>query len=158
MQNTKRKYRKGFLWTASLLPLTFLITSCFPGRTVGALFEHYAGKKGFELEQTNPDMHFDFGNDKEIIAFANSVSTFYTLTYDSDEGDPEVLQRFQKQLNRLLEARNYKTAVEFKAGGRIALLVQRDKESHISALVLIKEFGSSYSWVWIPADKTKEEE
>ncbi len=141
-----------------LLSTVVLLPACAGNKPVGRLFERYAQKDGFVLDKSEPDIHFDFGKDKEIISFVNSVKQVFTLTFDRKSGSEKELNRFEKRLERTLKRAGFKTAMEFKAGGRLAILVKRDKDDNISELVFIKEFGDSYSWVWAPAEKDKNEQ
>ena len=136
-----------------ILSTVVLLPSCASSRSVGRLFEQYAQKEGFVLDKSEPDLHFDFGKDKEIISFVNSVKEVYTLTFDRENGSEKELGRFEKHLERTLKRAGYKTAMEFKAGGRLAIYVKRDKNNNISELLFVKEFGDNYSWVWAPAEK-----
>jgi len=144
----------------TLVAALFMIVAVNQAQTLQGLFDKYGNDERFQYVSVGKgmmNMASLFGgigkNNKDMMAKMRSIKI---LTLEANSDSP-LMRSVERDLNQVVEAGNFETAVEARdKGERVHIYYRVTEKDNADMLIVTKERGE-LSMIWIKGKMTKEE-
>lgn len=144
----------------TLIAVIFLFIAANQAQSLKFIFDKYADDERFQYVSVGAgmmNMASAFGgiakNDKDLISKMKSIKI---LSLETNSDSP-LLKSVERELDQVIEAGNFETAVEAREKGeKVHIYYRVTGKDNAEMLILTKEKGE-FSLIWISGKMSKEE-
>ena len=133
----------------TLLAMLIIPTSLFSqDKQMKKLFNNYKNVSGFSLETSTSDMDIDLGKDSDFTKLLNNIKEIYILKINDDKASSHSIDKFKKEINKLIEKNDYNSLLDISSDGVFKMLIKRDKNDEPTDIVIITEGDDDSLYIW----------
>ena len=112
------------------------------------LFNNYKNVSGFSLETSTSDMDIDLGTNSDFTKLLNNIKEIYILKFDNDKANSQSIDKFEKEINKLIDKNSYNSLFDISSDGVFKMLIKRDKNDEPTDLVIITKGDTDSMYLW----------
>ena len=133
----------------TLLAMLIIPTSLFSqDKQMKKLFNNYKNVSGFSLETSTSDMDIDLGKDSDFTKLLNNIKEIYILKINDDKASSHSIDKFKKEINKLIEKNDYNSLLDISSDGVFKMLIKRDKNDEPTDIVIITDGDDDSLYIW----------
>lgn len=112
------------------------------------LFKDHENVSGFSLGTGTSNFDIDVDKDSDFMKLFNNIKEIYILKFNDVEASNHDIDKFKKEINKLIDKKNYNSLLDITSDGVFKILIRRNKNDEPTDMIIIKEGddGSMYLW------------
>ena len=133
----------------TLIAILIIPTSLFSqDKQMKKLFNNYKNVSGFSLETSTSDMDIDLGTNSDFTKLLNNIKEIYILKFDNDNANSQAINKFEKEINKLIDKNSYNSLFDISSDGVFKMLIKRDKNDEPTDIVIITKGDTDSMYLW----------